>query len=110
MRILVQPAVAYLGESKYPLDYTDTVLDLSPDLGLGAVPRLLRLIDDPAIAAAAVGEVFSLRRMFADHLPLTLIGLVAPDAGLLAMQEIRPSRAQRAGASGQPRSQRIASG
>jgi hypothetical protein len=77
VRVLAQSAVA------------DAVLDLGPDLGLGAVPRLLCLIDDPAMPVPPVGEVFGIRRAFADHLTLTLIGSVALHPGLLAIRELR---------------------
>src|SRR5271169_3477034 len=38
---------------------------------------------------AAIGEIPCSRRMLDDHASLAAIGLIAPNAGLLAVQEIR---------------------
>ena len=58
------------------------------DFGLGAVFRPLDLIDNTAVAVAAVGEIPGLRRMLPDYRPLAAVGLIAPHAGLFAVQQL----------------------
>src|SRR4029077_4164412 len=70
MRVLLQPAIAHLSETEYPLDDPDRMFDPGPHPGLGAVFGPLDLVDDTAMAIAAVDEVLSLGRMLADHGPL----------------------------------------
>ena len=60
MAVLVQPAIAQLGKTEHPLDDPDRVFDPGPHLGFGAVFRPLDLIDNTAVAIAAIGEVFGL--------------------------------------------------
>src|SRR5215510_6716159 len=63
MEVLVQPAIARLGEAEHPLDDPDRMFDPGPHFGLGAVFRPLDLIDNTAVAVAAIGEIASLGRM-----------------------------------------------
>jgi len=67
--VLPQPAIAHLGETEYPLDDSDRMFDPGPHLGLGAVFGPLDLVDDTAMAIAAVDEVLNLGRMLPDHGP-----------------------------------------
>jgi hypothetical protein len=46
------------------------------------------MVHDAAVAIAAVDEVPRPRRLPADRCPLAAIGLVAPDAGLTAVQQL----------------------
>src|SRR6516165_8225641 len=50
MRVLLQAAVAQLGEAEYPLDDPDRMLDPGAHFRLGAVFRPLDLIDDTSVA------------------------------------------------------------
>src|SRR3954469_10529079 len=75
VRVLVQAAIAQLGKAEHPLDHADAVLDLRPHLRFGSVLRLLSLVDHPAMTIPAVGEVAGIRRMLADNVGLTAIGL-----------------------------------
>ena len=52
MRVLLQPAVAHLGEAEHPLDDTDRMFDLALYFGLGAVFRPLDFIHDAAVAVS----------------------------------------------------------
>src|SRR5262249_57451407 len=56
MEVLVQPAIAHLGKAEHPFDDPDRMLDAGPHFRLGAVFRLLDLIDNTAVAVAAVFE------------------------------------------------------
>jgi hypothetical protein len=87
MQVPLEPAVTHLGEAEHPLDDPDRMLDLGPNLRLGAVLGPLDLVYDAAMAIAAVDEVARPRSAFADHRPLAAIGLVAPHAGLVAVQQ-----------------------
>ena len=55
--VLRQSAIAHLGEAEHPLDDPDRMFDPSPHFGLGAVFRPLDLIDNTAVAVAAVDEI-----------------------------------------------------
>jgi len=93
MSILVQSAIAHLGEAEHPLDDADRMFDPGPHFRFGAIFRSLDLIDDAAVAIAAIGEVLGLWCPLADHRALTTISLIAPHAGLPAMQKIGQHRA-----------------
>src|SRR4029077_6265707 len=80
--VLRQSAIAHLGEAEHPLDDSDRMFDPSPPFGLGAVFRPLNLIDNTAVAVAAVGEIPGFRCMLPDYRPLAAVGLIAPHAGL----------------------------
>src|SRR5215831_16581311 len=86
--VLVEPAIAHLGEAEHPLDDPDRMFDPGPDLRLGAIFRPLDLIHDAAVAVAAIGEILGFWRVLPDHRPLAAISLIAPHPGLLAMQQI----------------------
>src|SRR5438477_10581611 len=88
MRVLLQPAVAHLGKAEHPLDDPDHMFNPWPHFGLGAVFRPLDLIDNTAMAVAAIGEIAGLGRVLPDHRPLSAVGLITPDAGLVAVQEL----------------------
>ena len=92
MRILGQPPVAHLHEAEDALDDAEGMLDPGAYLRLGSVLRPLNLIDRILEPIATVGEVLRLRRMRADDLALPVIGRVAPDARLLAMQQVGQPR------------------
>jgi len=91
--VLVEPAIAHLGEAKDPLDDPDRMFDPGPDLRLGAIFRALDLIHDAAVAVTPIGEILSFWRVLPDHRPLATVGLIAPHSGLLAMQQIGQHRA-----------------
>jgi IS5 family transposase len=66
------------------------------DLGqqrLGAVFRPLDLIDNTAVAVAAIGEIAGLGSMLPDHRPLSAVGLITPYPGLLPVQQFGQHRA-----------------
>ena len=50
--VLLQPAIAHLGEAEHRLDDADRMFNPGPHFGLGAVFRSLDLIDDSAVAVA----------------------------------------------------------
>ena len=60
MRVLLQPAIAHFGKAEHPLDDPDRMFDPGPYFRLGAVFRPLDLIDDTAVAVAAIGEIAGL--------------------------------------------------
>src|SRR5882757_8611309 len=83
MSVLLEPAIAHLGKAEHPLDDPDDMLDPGPHFGLGAIFRPLDLIDNTAVAVAAIGEIPSLGRMVPDHRPLAATGLITPYPGLI---------------------------
>src|SRR6516165_4382268 len=107
MLVLLEPAVTHLGEAEDALDDPDGMLDFRPHFGFGAVLGALGFVDDAAVAIAAVDEVPRPRRLAADHRALAAIGLVAPDAGLVAVQQLRQHRT--VGDIGRRRSRRFGS-
>src|SRR6516164_4177503 len=86
--VLVEPAIAHLGEAKHPLDDPDRMFDPGPDLRLGAIFRPLDLIHDAAVAVTPIGEILGFWRVLPDHRALAAISLIAPHSGLLTMQQI----------------------
>src|SRR6202030_3495060 len=93
MRVLLQPAIAHLGKAEYPLDDPDHMFNPGPHFGLGAVFRPLDLIDNTAVAVAAIGEIPGLGRALPDYRPLAAVSLITPYPGLLAVQQIGQHRA-----------------
>src|SRR6516162_11869529 len=93
MSVLLEPAITYFDETKHSLDDPDRMLDFGPHLRFGAVFRPLGLVDHTAMAIAPVDEVSRSRCVLADHCPLTAVGLVAPHAGFVAVQQIGQHRA-----------------
>jgi hypothetical protein len=93
MSILLQPAIAHLGEAEHPFDDPDRMFDPSPHFGLGTIFCPLDLVDNAAVSVAAIGEVLGLRGVQSDHRTLAAVGLIAPYSGLLAVQQIRQHRA-----------------
>jgi hypothetical protein len=55
---------------------------------LGAVFHPLDLIDNAAVAVAAIGEIAGFGRMLPDHRALTAVGLIIQYPGLLPMQQL----------------------
>jgi hypothetical protein len=92
MSVLREPAIAHLGEAEDPLDDPDGMLDLGPHLRLGPVFRPVDFVHDTAMAVAAVDEVPRSWCVLTDHRPLAAIRLVAPHAGLVAVQQIGQHR------------------
>src|SRR4029077_14253062 len=84
MSVLLKPAIAHLGEAKHPLDDADRMFDPGPHFGFGTVFRPLDLIHDTAVAVAAIDEILGFWCVLPDHRPLAAVGLITPDAGLLA--------------------------
>src|SRR5438067_10071301 len=83
MRVLLQPAIAHFGKAEHPLDDPDRMFDPGPHFRFGAVFRPLDLIDNTAVAVAAIGEIAGFGRMLPDHRALAAIGLgrfLEPDA------------------------------
>ena len=70
MSVLLQPAVAHLGKAEHPLDDPDRMLDPGPHFGLGAVFYPLDLIDNTAMAVAAIGEIGGCGWVAPSHLRL----------------------------------------
>src|SRR5215813_542475 len=64
-----------------------------PHFGFGAVFRSLDLIDNTAVAVAAIGEIPGLGRALADYRPLAAVSLITPHPGLIAVQQIGQHRA-----------------
>src|SRR6202035_4521768 len=79
--------------SAHPLDDPDRMLDPGPHFGLGAVFRPLDLIDNTAVAVAAIGKVSGLGGMLPDHRPLAAVCLITPHPGLLPVQQLGQHRA-----------------
>ena len=88
MSVLVDPAVARLGKAEHPLDDPDRMLDPGPHFGLGTIFRRLDLVHNTAVAVAKVNEVLGLGGVLPDHGSLAAVSLIAPHAGLVAMQQI----------------------
>jgi len=86
MRVLLQTAIAHLGKAEHPLDDPDHMFNPGPHFGLGAVFRPLDLIDNTAVAVAAIGEIPGLGRALPDYRPLAAVSLITPYPGLLAVQ------------------------
>src|SRR5215472_3003335 len=93
MRVLLQSAIAHLGKAKHPLDDPDHMFNPGPHFGLGAVFHPLDLIDNTAVAVAAIGEIPGLGRALPDHRPLAAVSLITPYPGLIAVQQIGQHRA-----------------
>src|ERR1700730_16988681 len=70
-----------------------TLPDRGPQFGLVRLFARSYLIHDTAVAVATIGEIPCLGRMLSDHRPLSAVGLIAPHAGLLSVQQIGQYRA-----------------
>src|SRR5438309_8376412 len=95
MRVLLQTAIAHLGKAEHPLDDPDHMFNPGPHFGLGAVFRPLDLIDNTAVAVAAIGEIAGLGRALPDYRPRAAVSLITPYPGLIAVQQIGQHRAVR---------------
>ena len=93
MRVLLQTAIAHLGKAEHPLDDPDHMFNPGPHFGLGAVFRPLDLIDNTAVAVAAIGEIPGLGRALPDYRPLAAVSLITPYPGFIAVQQIGQHRA-----------------
>src|SRR5205823_13871124 len=80
VQVLGEAPVTDLLEAEYALDHPDRVLDLRANPRLGAVLRLLQLVDPPSAAVLAVGKVLRGRRPGADYGSLRPPTLVAAHA------------------------------
>jgi len=49
MGVLLQPAIAHLGEAEHPLDDPDRMFNPGPHRGLGTIFRPFDLVDDAAM-------------------------------------------------------------
>src|SRR6266550_1412166 len=87
MRVLLQPAIAHLGKAEYPFDDPDRMFNPGPHLRVGAIFRALDLIHYTAVAVAAIDEILGFWCVLPDHRPLPAVGLITPDAGILAVQK-----------------------
>lgn len=87
--ILVQPAIAGLHETEYPLEYMKRMLHPSPHPRLGTVPRPIPGRQWTIPAALVVGKILRLRRTGPDRLALTTVGRIPPEPRLLPVQQIR---------------------
>ena len=92
MGILLKTSIADLGEMEDAFDHPEDVLDAAADLGLHAILGALHLVYDALVPIAAVREVAGLGGLRPDHRFLTLVGRIAPDLGLFAMEEIGQDR------------------
>jgi len=90
---LFSPRERTLGKPNTGLMTPITCSTLARTFGLGAVFRPLGLIDNTAVAIAAIGEIAGLGRMLSDHRPLAAVGLITPQAGLLPVQQLGQHRA-----------------
>src|SRR5215472_2523138 len=79
MSVLRQSAIAHLDKVKHSLNDPDRMLDPGSHFRFGAVFRPLDLIDNTAVAIAAIGEIAGFGR---DHCPLSAVGLITPYPGL----------------------------
>src|SRR5262249_6311170 len=93
MGVLLQTAIAHLGKAEHPLDDPDHMFNPGPHFGLGAVFRPLDLIDNTAVAVAAIGEIPGLGRALPDYRPLAAVSLISPYPGFIAVQQIWQHRA-----------------
>ena len=87
MSVLLEAAIADLGEAEHSLDNADRMLDFGPHFRFAAVSRPLDLIDHAAMSVAAIDEILGLWGVLPDHRPLTAVGLIAPHAGFLPLGE-----------------------
>ena len=67
MEVLVQAAIAHLGEAEHPLDDADRMFNPGPHFGLSAVFRPFEVIHDAAVAISAIGEVLGLWCVLPNH-------------------------------------------
>src|SRR5262252_9451803 len=88
MSVLRQSAIAHLDKAKHSLNDPDRMLDPGSHFRFGAVFRPLDLIDNTAVAIAAIGEIAGFGRMLSNHRPLSAVGLITPYPGLVTVQQI----------------------
>src|SRR5215467_8487315 len=67
MSVLRQSAIAHLDKAKHSLNDPDRMLDPGSHFRFGAVFRPLDLIDNTAVAIAAIGEIAGFGRMLSDY-------------------------------------------
>ena len=80
--------------------------DPGPHFGLGAVFRALDLIDNTAVAAAAIGEIAGLGRMLPDHHPLAAVCLIIPHPGILRRRSVSAHLGARTASKAKPLTRR----
>lgn len=88
VRILIEPFVVCPGEAEDPLDDQKRMLDFGSDARFGLVLRLLNFVDLAFASVTAVGHILCDRCTFFDGITLTLVGRVAPDPGLITVQQV----------------------
>jgi hypothetical protein len=76
MGVFLQPAIAQLGKAEHSLDDADRMFDPGAHFGLGTIFRSLGLIDNTAVAVAAIDEIPGLWCVLPDHPPLAAVGLI----------------------------------
>src|SRR5690348_16048055 len=86
--VLCQPAVSDFGPSEDPLDHQERMFNLGTDLRLHAIPNPLFLTQWPMAMRFRLDETLGLGRVLPDHLALSTVGGITPDARLLAMQQL----------------------
>jgi hypothetical protein len=86
--VLIEPFVAGLGEAEDPLDDQERMLDFGPDARFGLVLRPLNFVDLAFASVAAVGHILCVRCTFPNGVTLTLVSRVAPDLGLVTVQQV----------------------
>ena len=87
--ILADAAVANFHIAELPFDYPEDMLHLRSYPRFVTVLCLLHFVDVVLVAVAFVCHVLRPRRDLADCSGLSAIGLIAPDLGLFAMQQVR---------------------
>ena len=90
--VLIQAPVTHLGETEDPLENQKRMLSLRPHFRLRCVSGSVFIAQWAVAAAFLVGEVFRLGRLFPNRITLTGIGRIAPDARLLAVQQVTQQR------------------
>lgn len=81
--------VSYLAKAEYPLKYQNGMLHLGADPGFGLVFRPLFLAQFSMATTLLLSKVPGLRRLFSNNLALPAICRVAPNSGLIAVEQVR---------------------
>ena len=88
MSVLVEPFVPCLQKTEAPFDDHVRVLDLGPHLRFRLARCPLDIVDYALAPVAAIGHVLRIRGATLNALGLALVGRIAPDFSLLAMEEV----------------------
>lgn len=87
-RIFVQPPVTYFIESEDPFENQKWMLDLRPDFGFGSILTSIDIGQGAVSVTFLVGEIFGPGRVFDDLVPFSGIRRIAPNACLIAVEQI----------------------